>query len=123
MWNGPAPQRKYNRAIHTQWRSSGTTRAARCPPGIHQLDLARWLCGVDYPRSVYCVGGLFNSQGAAETPDTQAATFEFPNLLMTYEQTLYTPYMLESDDGIRNGDIFPYWPRMPRGSNSTASKA
>ena len=30
---------------------------------------------------------------------------------MTYEQTLYTPYMLESDDGIRNGDIFPYWPQ------------
>lgn len=79
--------------------------------GIHQLDLARWLCGVDYPRSVYCVGGIFNSQGAAETLDTQAATFEFPNLLMTYEQTLYTPYMLESDDGIRNGDIFPYWPQ------------
>ena len=32
-------------------------------------------------------------------------------MLMTYEQTLYTPYMLESDDGIRNGDIFPYWPQ------------
>jgi len=70
--------------------------------GIHQLDLARWLCGVDYPSGVYCAGGRFHTQGDAETPDTQSAVFEFPNLLMTYEQTLYTPYMLESDDGIRN---------------------
>ena len=30
---------------------------------------------------------------------------------MTYEQTLYTPYMLRSDPEIRNGDIFPYWPQ------------
>ena len=112
MWNGPAPQRKYNRAIHSQWRKLWDYSGGQMSyQGIHQLDLARWLCGVDYPRSVYCVGGLFNTQGAAETPDTQAATFEFPNLLMTYEQTLYTPYMLESDDGIRNGDIFPYWPQ------------
>ena len=112
MWNGPAPQRKYNRAIHTQWRKLWDYSGGQLSyQGIHQLDLARWLCGVDYPRSVYCMGGLFNTQGAAETPDTQAATFEFPNLLMTYEQTLYTPYMLESDDEIRNGDIFPYWPQ------------
>jgi hypothetical protein len=32
-------------------------------------------------------------------------------MLMTYEQTLYTPYMLRSDPGVRNGDIFPYWPQ------------
>jgi predicted dehydrogenase len=112
MWNGPAPERKYNRAIHTQWRQlwnySGGQMAYQ---GIHQLDLARWLCGVDYPRGVYCGGGRFNSQGAAETPDTQSAVFEFPEMLMTYDQTVYTPYMLESDSAIRNGDLFPYWPQ------------
>jgi predicted dehydrogenase len=112
MWNGPAPTRKYNKAIHTQWRQLWDYGGGQMAyQGIHQIDLARWLCGVDYPSGVYCSGGRFNTQGAAETPDTQSATFEFPNLLMTYEQTLYTPYMLESDDGIRNGDIFPYWPQ------------
>jgi hypothetical protein len=39
------------------------------------------------------------------------AVFEFPQMLMTYEQTLFTPYMLRSDNGIRNGDIFPHWPQ------------
>lgn len=112
MWNGPAPQRKYNAAIHTQWRFLWDYGGGQMAyQGIHQLDLARWLCGVDYPTGVYCSGGRFNTQGNAETPDTQTAVFEFPQLRMTYDQTLYTPYMLESDDGIRNGDIYPYWPQ------------
>lgn len=112
MWNGPAPARKYNPAIHTQWRHLWAYGGGQMAyQGIHQIDLARWLCGVDYPSGVYCGGGRFNTQGNAETPDTQSATFEFPGLLMTYEQTTYTPYMLESDEGIRNGDIFPHWPQ------------
>lgn len=112
MWNGPAPERKYNKLIHTQWRQLWDYAGGQMAyQGIHQLDLARWLCGVDYPSGVYCGGGRFGAQGAAETPDTQSAVFEFPEMLMTYEQTLYTPYMLESDDAIRNGDIFPYWPQ------------
>ena len=112
MWNGPAPARKYNRALLSQWRQlwdySGGDIAYQA---IHQLDLARWLCGVDYPSAAYCTGGRFNSQGAAETPDTMQAVFDFPHMLMTFEQTLYTPYMLRSDGAIRNGDIFPHWPQ------------
>jgi predicted dehydrogenase len=112
MWNGPAPARKYNQAIPAQWRQLWDYAGGQMAyQGIHQIDLARWLCGVDYPSGVYCTGGRFNTQGAAETPDTQSAIFEFPKMLMTYEQTVYTPYMLESDEGIRNGDIFPYWPQ------------
>lgn len=112
MWNGPAPERKYNKAIHTQWRQLWDYAGGQMAyQGIHQLDLARWLCGVDYPSGVYCSGGRFNTQGAAETPDTQLAVFEFPQLRLCYEQTVYTSYMLRSDDGIRNGDLFPYWPQ------------
>ncbi|MDP7302384.1 MAG: Gfo/Idh/MocA family oxidoreductase, partial [Pirellulaceae bacterium] len=112
MWNGPAPARKYNRALHLQWRQlwdySGGDMAY---DAIHQIDLARWLCGVDYPSTAYCTGGRFSTQGAAETPDTQMAVFEFPQMLMTFEQTLYTPYMLKTDGGIRDGNMFPHWPQ------------
>jgi len=112
MWNGPAAARKYNPLIHSQWRQLWEYGGGQMAyQGIHQLDLARWLCGVDYPSGVYCGGGRYNTQGGAETPDTQSAVFEFPQLLMTYDQTIYTPYMLESDNAIRNGDIFPYWPQ------------
>jgi len=111
MWNGPAPARKYNKAIHVQWRKLWDYAGGQMAyQGIHQLDLARWLCGVDYPTTVYCTGKRF-APSAAETPDTQLAVFEFPDLYMTYEQTEFTPYMLRSDPEIRNGDIFPYWPQ------------
>ena len=112
MWNGPAPARKYNPQIHTQWRQLWDYGGGNMSyQGIHQLDLARWLMGVDYPTGVYCTGRRFEPRGDAETPDTQLAVFDFPEIVMTYEQTLYTPYMLRSDNQVRNGDIFPYWPQ------------
>jgi len=113
MWNGPAPERKYNSGIHNGhwhhlWNYSGGDAAN---DGVHQLDLARWLVGVDVPKSVYCSGGRFEGQGSAETPDTQIATYDFDDLVMTFEQTLYTPYMLKTDGQIRQSDMFPYWPQ------------
>lgn len=113
MWSGPAPNRKYNsRLYHNGWRHfwdySGGDMAWQ---GIHQLDLARMLCGVDYPSTVFSTGGRFNSQDDGEMPDTQSAVFKFPNMLMTYEQTLYTPYMLRNDSVLRDSDIFPHWPQ------------
>ena len=113
MWNGPAPDAPYNANFvgkwHHFWRYSG---GDIINDGSHQLDLARWLMGVDYPKTVYSVGGRFNSAGAAETPDTQVAAFEFDNLLMTFELTLYTPYMLKTSPATRNSSTdFPYWPQ------------
>jgi predicted dehydrogenase len=110
MWTGPAPESGYNSNFHNGWnhfwRFSG---GDIINDGVHQIDLARWLIGKDYPRSVYCAGGRFNSEGAFETPDTQIATYEFDDLVMTFELTLYTPYMLKIDPEVRNGDLFPYW--------------
>jgi len=30
-------------------------------------------------------------------------------MVVTFELTLYTPYMLKTDPGVRNSDMFPYW--------------
>ena len=112
MWNGPAPEHKYNQVLRQRWRylwrySGGDMHY----DGIHQVDLARWLCGVTYPKSVYSHGARYNREGAAETPDTQLAVLEFENLMMSFELTLGTPYMLKADHGIRDGDMFPHWPQ------------
>lgn len=101
MWNGPAPERSYNRGIHNQgwhhfWDYSGGDLAN---DGVHQLDLARWLVGVDIPKSVHCTGGRFAGEGDAQTPDTQIATYDFDDLVMTFELALFTPYMLKTDPG------------------------
>jgi len=113
MWQGPAPARAYNERIrrggwHHLWDYSGGDAAN---DGIHQLDLARWLVGVEVPKAVHCSGGRFEGEGDAETPDTQIATYDFDDLVMTFELTLFTPYMLKTDGTIRSSDMFPYWPQ------------
>lgn len=112
MWNGPAPEHRFNYNLWEHWnhfwRYSG---GDIINDGIHQLDVARWLIGKDYPNSVYSVGGRFNEEGCFETPDTQVAVFEYDDMVMTFELTLYTPYMLKCDPELRNSDMFPYWPQ------------
>ena len=113
LYNGPAPEAKYNANFrsnwHHFWRYSGGDIVN---DSIHQIDLARWLLGVDYPKSVYSTGGRFHQQGAAETPDTQVALFDFDGLVLSFELTLYTPYMLKISPIIRQSDTeFPYWPQ------------
>jgi len=112
MWNGPAPLGPYNRNLHRYWnhiwRYSGGDIAN---DSSHQIDLARWLCGVTHPKTAYSVGGRWAGEGVAETPDTQLAVWEYPGMLMIFEMTLYTPYMLKSDPILRQSDIFPHWPQ------------
>lgn len=113
MWTGPAPSAAYNVNNHRGWNHFWKYSGGDIiNDGVHQIDLARWLVGQDYPKTVYSVGGRFDEQGVFETPDTQVAVYEFDGLVMTFELTLYTPYMIKSDMEVRNrADLYPYWPQ------------
>ncbi|OHB78853.1 MAG: hypothetical protein A2V98_03465 [Planctomycetes bacterium RBG_16_64_12] len=113
IWNGPAPEHPYNVGLHRTWnhvwRYSGGDIAN---DASHQIDLARWLLGVTYPKTVYCTGGRYASNPeelVAETPDTQIALYDFDGLLVSFELTLYGDYMLKIDSVVRDGDLFPLW--------------
>jgi predicted dehydrogenase len=112
IWNGPAPEAPYNANFHHQWHhfwrySSGDI----INDSIHQIDLARFVLGLGYPKSVYSTGARYEP-GAAETPDTQIAVFEFDDMTVTFEMTLYTPYVLKISPIIRQAmDKYPYWPQ------------
>ncbi len=112
MWNGPAPEAAYNFNYWEHWnhfwRYSG---GDIINDAIHQIDIARWLIGKTYPLSVYSVGGRYAESGCFETPDTQVAVYDFGDLIMTFELTLFTPYMLKSDSELRDRDMFPHWPQ------------
>ena len=112
MWTGPAPASKYNDNFHRGWnhfwRFSG---GDIINDGVHQIDLARWLIGKSYPESVYSTGGRYAEPGAFESPDTQVAVFQFDDVVMTFDLTLYTPYMIKSDAELRDSDMYPYWPQ------------
>jgi predicted dehydrogenase len=113
MWNGAAPEHRYNAGLrgcwHHLWRYSGGDIAN---DASHQIDLARYLAGVTYPKTVYSVGGRFDTEGLCETPDTQMVVYEFDKMLMAFELTLYTPYMLKVSPYIRESLAeYPYWPQ------------
>ena len=82
MWLGPAPFRRYNpnRAIyHFRWfwdYSGGqmTNLAA------HSLDIVHWYLNLKGPTAVTCTGGRYCLEDNGETPDTQDALLEYPNL-------------------------------------------
>ncbi len=113
MWNGPAPEHPYNvgfhRTWHHLWRYSGGDIAN---DASHQIDLARMVLGIDYPKTVYSSGGRYATDPeelVAETPDTQIALYDFDKLLVSFELTLFGRYILKTDGVVRQSDMFPYW--------------
>ncbi len=111
MWLGPAPKRPFNlNHFHYKWHwfwnySGGDI----INDGVHQVDLARWLVGVQYPKSVVAAGGKYAFDDAQETPDTQHVLYEYDRMTMTFELTLWTKYMKKTPGSLRASDDLPNW--------------
>lgn len=107
LWQGPAAEHAYNENYYTYgWRwlwDYGTSDMGN--DGVHDLDIARWGLGVEYPEQIQCTGSKLEFVGdIQQTPDTQIATFTFPeNKILVYEQRLWSPYFQE---GFENGVAF-----------------
>ncbi|HAK94115.1 MAG TPA: hypothetical protein DCM87_03680, partial [Planctomycetes bacterium] len=100
------PNHFYGGTWNWKWEYSG---GDIINDGVHQLDLARWLSGTRYPRAVTCAAGVFQLADKQATPDTQIVTYEYDDMLMTFEMTLWTPYMRKSAGEQRDADVFPFW--------------
>ncbi|HKO15420.1 MAG TPA: Gfo/Idh/MocA family oxidoreductase [Gemmatimonadaceae bacterium] len=79
LWQGPAPRTPYrDNVIHYNWhwfRRWGTGEI--CNNGTHEIDIARWALGADYPTRVSSTGGRYHFDDDWEFPDTQEVVFEF----------------------------------------------
>lgn len=88
FWCGPAPSRPYHEGIHPGgWRSyrefGNGFVGDMC---IHMLDTTRWLLGLGWPTSISSCGGIFmDRESNANVPDTQTASFTFPELTVTWQ--------------------------------------
>ena len=79
LWQGPAPRTPYrDNVVHYNWHwfeRWGTGEI--CNNGTHEVDVARWALGVEFPTRVVSSGGRFAFDDDWEFPDTQEVAFEF----------------------------------------------
>jgi predicted dehydrogenase len=79
LWQGPAPRTPYrDNVIHYNWHwfhRWGTGEI--CNNGTHEIDVARWALGVEFPTRVTSSGGRYHFDDDWEFADTQVTTFEF----------------------------------------------
>ncbi|KAA8485291.1 Gfo/Idh/MocA family oxidoreductase [Arcticibacter tournemirensis] len=101
LWQGPAPRLAYqNGLIHYNWHwfwHWGTGEALN--NGTHEVDIARWGLGVDYPVKVSSSGGRYAFKDDWQTPDTQVVTLEYPDRKMImWESSSANGRRIEGDE-------------------------
>jgi predicted dehydrogenase len=79
LWQGPAPRTEYrDNVVHYNWHwftRWGTGEV--CNNGTHEIDVARWILGVDYPTTVYSTGSRQHFDDDWQFPDNQEVVYEF----------------------------------------------
>lgn len=87
LWQGPAPRRSYKDNIHPyNWHwfwHWGTGEALN--NGTHEVDLCRWILGVDYPNRVTASGGRYHYNDDWEFYDTLVTNYEYDDKMITWE--------------------------------------
>jgi len=87
FYTGPAPMRPYNKLVHPRgWRAfmeyGNGIVGDMC---IHMLDMVRWMMDLGMPTRVSSTGGIFVDKASkANITDSQAATFDFPDLRVVW---------------------------------------
>ena len=101
LWQGPAPRVPYKEGyVHYDWHWKwhwGTGEALN--NGTHEVDVARWGLGVEFPTKVASIGGRYAFDDEWETPDTQSITLDFPEKKMIlWESRSCNNYRVEGAD-------------------------
>jgi predicted dehydrogenase len=101
-WLGPAPWIPFNEnRFHYKWHwhwHFGTGDAGN--DGTHQMDIARWALGVDYPKTASGWARKVYFHDDQQTPDTMNITFDHGEKALIWEMRIWNPYGM---DEIQNG--------------------
>jgi predicted dehydrogenase len=99
-WIGPAAalpfsENRYHYNWHWHW-NYGTGDMGN--DGVHQIDMARWALGVDYPDRVSGLGRKLFFDDDQQTPDTMTVTFDHRDKILMFEMRIWNPYRMEGVD-------------------------
>ena len=101
-WLGAAPWIPFNEnRFHYKWHwhwHFGTGDAGN--DGAHQMDIARWALGVNYPKTASGMGRKVFFDDDQQTPDTMNVTFDYGEKALQWEMRIWNPYKME---GVDNG--------------------
>lgn len=90
MWLGPAPARPFNpNRFHFNFRWFWDYAGGLMTDwGVHLLNVCQWGMGYEMPKRVSSTGGKFALKDNSETPDTQAALYEFKDYMLIFEHQM-----------------------------------
>jgi predicted dehydrogenase len=108
MWCGPAPVVPYSPGPWFIARYDYSLGAI-FDDGVHQLDVMRLVTGLGTPQTVVAAGGVYHFKDGRDTPDTLLATFEYPELTLLFQTTVWAEAIRETPSVIRDGDQYPNW--------------
>ena len=87
LWQGPAPRRAYTDNIQPynwHWfRTYGTGETLN--NGTHEIDVCRWMLGVDFPNRVSSSGGRYAYKDDWQFYDTLVTSYEYPDKMISWE--------------------------------------
>ena len=87
LWQGPAPRQAYRNNVHPynwHWfKDWGTGESLN--NGTHEVDVARWALGVEFPNKVTATGGRYAYHDDWQFYDTLDTSFEYPDQLITWK--------------------------------------
>lgn len=89
LWTGPAAEKPFTEnRFHYNWHwNFEYGNGDMGNQGVHEMDVARWGLGVEWPDLVTAAGGHFMFDDDQTTPNVLSATFKFKeeNKMLTFE--------------------------------------
>jgi predicted dehydrogenase len=89
LWQGPAPRQPYKDNVQPYnwhwfkiWGTGETLNNA-----THEVDVARWALGVDFPNRVTASGGRYHFKDDWQFYDTLVTSFEYDDKALAWEGT------------------------------------
>jgi predicted dehydrogenase len=108
MWCGPAPKLPYRPGhwFRDQWDFNVGSINGDI---FHQVDIARYMLHVAFPKSAYSSGGIFHFKDEREIPDTISTHLEFDKLTFKIEAAIWAANFRKIPTSVRDSDQFPDW--------------